>query len=313
MATATSPVLTALEREAFLGAQIDTLAGIYRSRSREIQRLLTRSRNLTDASRARHTAILAQVNREVTFLDRQARLASPSLAANAYRRGQEIAGDAIVREGLADAVDFGARVHTAAVSVVADQIALDLLTANGTIRRTSARFIRATQQRLVAEEVLNQAIANNLIAGGTRRGLSDVIETALWEQIDDGRLITINGRHYDPEAYSRLVARTRTREATTQGTVNTALQFGMDLVRVSVHAHTNTKWDRCGDYAGRVYSISGTSDVFPRLEKAPPFHPNCEHVISPVDGETLKERDGYDALVARSNDGAAADVQPVAA
>ena len=74
--------------------------------------------------------------------------------------------------------------------------------------------------------------------------------------------------------------------------MNTSLQYGNDLVQVSVHAMNEPPGDICYQYQGRVFSISGNDPNFPQLTDRPPFHPNCEHVLLPVDKETLQSRLG---------------------
>lgn len=60
-------------------------------------------------------------------------------------------------------------------------------------------------------------------------------------------------------------------------------QAGLDLVQVS--SNPSTIGDFCDDYAGKVYSISGTDLYYPPLvdtpNGGPPFHPWCKHVLWP--------------------------------
>lgn len=72
---------------------------------------------------------------------------------------------------------------------------------------------------------------------------------------------------------------TTTREATSRATVTRLGEHDQDLVTVSSHAH---KADECTPYDGNTYSISGQTDGYEQLDVAPPFHPNCAHVLTPA-------------------------------
>ena len=88
-------------------------------------------------------------------------------------------------------------------------------------------------------------------------------------------------------------------EAMTAGTLNTGVQVGADLVQVSAHMHPQI--DPCTPHQGKVYSISGTSDVFPKLTERPPYHPNCKHVLTFVTEKHLARKGQLEALREISN------------
>jgi len=291
--------LTQAETEAYLVAQIETLRRIYERQKNALILLLGQSRTAAQAERL--TGLLQQVNREIALLNTEVRSWAKEAVKEGYRRGQEAVGGFITREAIAPVVSYGARIHFAAVAVLADQATLDLLTANQTIKRNVQRYIRATQQRLIEDRLITEGIAEKFFIEGARlRDVSSFLEAAFIEQMNGGRFITINGRNYDPGSYASLVARTRTAEAHTAGTINTALEYGLDLLRVSYHAHIDRRGDVCPLYAGKVFSITGSHPVFPRAERLPPYHPNCKHVITVVNEDVLRRRGEYEELVRRA-------------
>lgn len=85
------------------------------------------------------------------------------------------------------------------------------------------------------------------------------------------------GRKWKLNVYARMVARTTQREAASLGTVDRALQVGLDLVTVSKH-HTDV--DICTPYEGKTYSLTGKTKGYERIKTFPPFHPNCKHVLT---------------------------------
>jgi len=152
-----------------------------------------------------------------------------------------------------------------------------------------------TQQRLVSEKAINQALSSGLIAENTVQAAARKVEATLYEKLaEDGRVMTTNletgkTRSFTPDYYAELTARTRTREAQSLGTVNTVLEFGQDLVKVSDH---NTLTPECKVHENKIYSITGTTPGYEKYTKENQvgYHPNCWHVITPyISREDLQE------------------------
>ncbi len=108
------------------------------------------------------------------------------------------------------------------------------------------------------------------------------------ERAGAGNVININGRYYNLRSYARLVGNTRLAEAASEASFNAVLAMGNDLVQVSDHGRTD---QICDEHAGKVYSISGADKRFPRLQRRPPFHPHCRHVLLPFIAELKTERE----------------------
>ncbi|MCW7475513.1 phage minor capsid protein [Leptospira levettii] len=146
----------------------------------------------------------------------------------------------------------------------------------------TTKILRITQQTLLEDDKLNQSIAKGLIEKNTweaaKENLQKDFEKALKDSgISDGKFIEINGRNYHLDSYAETLARTRIREAQTAGVQRYAEESGQDLVRVSDHS---TLTEKCEKYEGKIFSISGESSKYPKLEMWTPFHPNCLHVIT---------------------------------
>lgn len=276
--------------------QIAALLEIYTKRGQKIMRLLQKE-SLTDFQRARSKDLLRQIAGEIKALNATADKFGYDAALRSYKAGFTLSRRVARELGIEKDVNFGNRINTRSVEVLAGQIAADLRAANQTILRNSERFIRATQQRVIEDTAISRIVAGGMVEGETRRATSDAIYRALRQKLKDGQLIEINGRGYDPGAYAELVARTRTREAASQGTVNASAQFGMDLVQIDVHGDA---CPICRTRMGRVYSISGSHPEFPVLDAKPPYHPRCVCVLMSVTEAFLREGANYKALVALS-------------
>jgi hypothetical protein len=165
-----------------------------------------------------------------------------------------------------------------------------------------AGVLRQTQQKLITERAINNAIEEGFDTTKTWAGSKNRLLLEMLNKIKDGNIIAItdkngNQRNYDASKYAELVVRTRMRESETNAIKQTALAYDTDLVMVSSH---NTSCPICQEYEGKIYSIGGLSKDFPQLDEEPPFHPNCLHLLIVQFREILEQR-GIEQYQAFSN------------
>lgn len=289
--------LSPLAREVYLKTQVAQLRSLYRAQQIKLTNLV-KSGELTDFSRARAEQLLKQVDEIVMSLNRGAVRWAEDTLPEAYVRGVDVAAERLKALNVTRFVSRNAQIHTAAVSVLIDDVSVDIISSNEGIRKFFNRFIRQTQQRIIEDQAISKMVAEGLVTGSTRRTVSDTILQELRKKMGAEQFLTINGRNYRPDSYAELLARTRTREATSQGSINTALRYGVDLVQIDVHAEV---CEYCQQYSGRVFSISGSDVDFPALTEKPPFHPNCICVPIPVTRSTLERRGYLDEIIKLSN------------
>lgn len=163
------------------------------------------------------------------------------------------------------------------VSFIEDSTAL-WSQAIGTAENKVERLFRATQQDLIREREINYTLTSEEIAGGGVTRMRSALTQKLQENADNGQFLTINGRNYQIGKYAELVARTRTREAQTIGTVRTIQEFGLDLVKWKASADA---CEICQPFDGEIYSISGKSSDYPIMSESPPVHPHCTCTLTP--------------------------------
>lgn len=160
-------------------------------------------------------------------------------------------------------------------------------------QKTILRLLNVTQQTLIEEAKINTLVEKGFMEKGSVWGAKKKLQKELLKKSLDGKTVTVinkNGKpmSFDAKYYAEMVARTKLIEAQAIATVDTALQFGSDLVQVSSH---NTPTPICQEFEGKIYSISGKDKDFPPLTEIPPFHPNCRHTLTVTFREYL-ERDG---------------------
>ena len=280
--------LSSLAKELYLKQQIDRLITLYRTVQHRLAAELRRI-DLTAFARGRAETLLAQVERIITGLNSGVYKWAKNSLPQSYERGIDLAAERLRALGVTRFVAYDANIHTSAINILVDDVSVELLMANDSMKKFFHRVIRQTQQRLLEDTEISRLIAEGLIEGQARRTVSDVILRELREKMGNEQFIIINGRNYKPESYASLIARTRTREATSLGTINTSLRYGIDLMQWDAHFEP---CEYCQQFSGRVYSISGADTDFPMLREKPPLHPNCKCIITPITRESLVRR-GY--------------------
>lgn len=302
------------------------LLGLYQSAGVRLEAIvrdglakgLDPSRVGTDAQRAGDSTLgyrrrqLEQAKAILAELDRKGAGASTAIVTRAYSAGVVTIDRTLTRGSLGGKAGvtgtFG-RVHVRAVEALAGNLDASLraasaaarqniadvfaaadalegaLPANGQVRGVpflGRRFddaFRAAALAQVAEGAIaldtrrqvSAALANRLIREGTTTALTGFVDRA--------------GRRWTLESYTAMVARTTTREAMSSSTAARMAEHGIDLVTISQHSHAA---DLCTPYEGRTFSLSGGDPTYPELDRRPPFHPNCRHVMAPA-GANLDE------------------------
>ncbi|MBI3926099.1 MAG: hypothetical protein HY319_11200 [Armatimonadetes bacterium] len=180
------------------------------------------------------------------------------------RQGQKQFQDQEVRVGTSFNL-----VHQRGVEAVVKDSFGDLLAAT---QKVETRVKRSVRQVVKAE-------TEGLLTTGRRadRHVAKRIADRLVEEQIFG-VTAKNGRWTPMEEYARLVAHTKLRQSHTEGLETLLQEHGFDLVQISAHVH---KPDLCTPLEGKVFSLSGEDDRFPRLPRHTPFHPGCRHVETP--------------------------------
>jgi len=167
--------------------------------------------------------------------------------------------------------DVFSQVHREAVHAIVDAM-LD------TTGKALAAIGRRVDDVFRREGML--AVAQGIVEGQARLDVSREIERRL---LAAGRPDFIDklGRHWPLDRYAEMVARTTTREAMTQGTIQRLREHGIQLAQVSAHHAA----DFCIFYENAIVSIGPEPHpVYPPISAiggGPPFHPRCVHVLTP--------------------------------
>lgn len=242
------------------------LAAIFRNAEAALSLLVAESLTRGNLGTARYrTNQLRKVRGLLDGLLARAIPESTSLVAHAYIQGGQAVDLLSPTPGFASSFSG---IHQEAVDVLADNLANALGEAVRTVGRRVDDIFR--RQGLAA-------VAQGLATGSSRRDVSQTLVDLLTKQ-GTTSFVDKGGRSWGLSTYAEMVARTTTREAVSLGTTNRMLEHDQDLVRISSHPHDP---DVCDRYDGKTFSLTGR-DGAPKLDRLPPFHPNCRHVIAPA-------------------------------
>jgi hypothetical protein len=149
----------------------------------------------------------------------------------------------------------------------------DLSKSIDSMKRNAETVLRHTQQLNLPERDINRILAGGIIEGKPAQAIRQLRDELI--RVNDGRMVEVNGRHYDAAKYAKTVVVTKTREAVETARSERLQELGIDLVMVIGRESDNF----CSEFLGQVFSLSGKSTKYPALEsmpgKGPPFHPNC--------------------------------------
>lgn len=289
-------------------ARIKSLRAVYEEAQKRIEKELNLA-VLTPFQKFRLGEHQKQIEAVISALNAELDGFAAGVIPEAYEAGLSLTQTALEKQGVkvAAGLNMGNKLHANAIQTVTDQMAMDLLEANGALADNATRLLRRVQATKLDESTVNTVLSRGLVEGDTLRETSARLRDEIKKGIAAGAKVEVHckdgkTRHYDPAYYAELVAQTRTREATTHGNLNGGLEYGITLFQVSFHEGA---CDYCVQFQGKVYSVDGAEAGFPVLNERPPYHPWCEHVLvpfvpeakTPEEVEAFREMSSDPALV----------------
>jgi len=191
-------------------------------------------------------------------------------------------------EGMSNAVNAsikGGQVYEFDQSfVVKHQEALEALI-NNTYTYTSkiSQGIRDSGTRALTfseQEKIKAEIGKGILTGDDLKTISKGVTNVL-KEASATAVVSANGRRQGIDTYASSVARSILTDAQWQGTSNTIIEEGYDLVQVSDHFG---ECALCRPWENEVLSLTGRTKGYATLAKATEAglkHVNCRHSISP--------------------------------
>lgn len=222
-------------------------------------------------TKKRKQQLLKQIQSILMDLSENAAQTSREIIETSYQNGATETIKQLVNQGLAE--DFieptiKTMIHKAAVQAILDETFYRILEAND-------NMLEDVKERI--EDITKRANSRSLIQGVSKRqAVKDAVSELLENDITG--IIAKNGARIPADKYMANVIHYHMRKAHVEGALNKSADVGVDLVYVNKVGIT---CDICAKYQGRVYSVSGQDDRFPRLEARPPYHGHCVHNLTP--------------------------------
>lgn len=198
--------------------------------------------------------------------------------------------------GLADAVRRAAVYSTGLAIKNLDELGISLTNAAGWHFNYNAKHAEQTGQdsrsriagqtagmkRSVKTLLRNEAarvFRRAAVEGVTRQKAYKALKTGMLERSLDFKFVDKSGRQWDAGKYFEMLARTIIANTLRETYINTLVNEGQDLVKVS----SSGAKDACRRWEGRVLSITGATEGHVTIEEAKAtgeiFHPRCVHRV----------------------------------
>jgi len=278
-----------------LGDKVRELARIYGVIEKEIAKEMA-SVDIGNYRELGAISVQEKIDGLIKILNKSAVKWSTKAVPEAYNKGHAIAKTRLEILGIQKDGMFQDKIHRQSIERQIN-ITMDvLIRANQSIKVNVATFLYLVRQTVRGlsqfqafdmrdEEFIDELLGDALREGETRGYAMKAVREYYRERFGDAKFIRINGRNYELKAYADLVAKTRLRVVQTEAVLNTCREFDNDLVQVSDHG---CDCQICLEYEGNVYSLSGKSPAYPYLDSYPPWHPRCQHNISPTSEVALE-------------------------
>lgn len=273
--------LTERQRIAWMNGAIGTLQKSLRDEIQTLSRIVSELNATTSTDAGFYETLLTAAKVQYARIMSIWQGTSKDLIQAAFFHQDAIGKNILRMYGIGDASAFeadGSAVQYNAIEALVRSTDAFMAKAASSGAAAMEQFIRATQQQVLAEAEINQAIIKGLLEKGTSRAIKSDLLISFQQRFGNGQFLDINGRQYDIKSYVDLLARTRIREAQREANRSLVRSNGLDLIKISSHG---TLTRICQPHEGKIYSVSGLSRKYPPASElpngGPPFHPNCLH------------------------------------
>lgn len=161
-------------------------------------------------------------------------------------------------------------IHSEAINALMSDTYLDFANGMNGLVRGAEQKINEAYKRQIRSQILAREVTGKSIEK-VKREIVELLGKQGFAVLKDR-----GGHTWTLSRYSEMLARTHTIRASNEALINRAGQFDVDIVQISTHFGA---CHLCTPYEGKIYSISGQSKQYPKLNIPMPIHPNCRHVL----------------------------------
>jgi hypothetical protein len=247
--------------------------------------LLNRIREMVKPSEEEE--VINKVTEVINSLVEHSSKLLPNIIKKSYKNGSDEAINSMIKQGFKEREilqSLKSIVHKEAVQAIVDEAFYSILEATDNMSLDAKKRIREVV-KIANENILNNGVSR-------KRAIKDAAAQLTEEQITG--IVDVAGRRWPIDKYMANVIQYHQRKAHVEGSINRMIENGQDLVYVNFVGIT---CERCAQYQGRVYSISGNDRRFPKLDVRPPYHSHCVHSTSAWVEDYQDEDDIKQALI----------------
>ncbi|THE09939.1 minor capsid protein [Bacillus timonensis] len=213
--------------------------------------------------------LLEQILSIIRELQQQGIELATEIIEDSYLNGSNEAVNQLISQGV-DEVEksLTSVIHQEAVQQILYEVFYRILEAtdhmSADVKERIETIVRRANERSLVQGISRRKATKDAIAELNNKGITGIIYK--------------NGTKMPVEKYIANVIHYHQRQAHVDGSINRMVDNGEDLVYVNFVGVT---CERCAQYQGRVYSVSGKDKRFPKLDIRPPYHGHCVHNATP--------------------------------
>lgn len=265
-------------------SDIDKLVRVYVTAQKSIEKELLTATNWGVQNRKR---LLAQIDSILQGLAGETGDVIGEFIPKYYKSGATDANSQLKNIKAPVEIEKGFNlIHQEAIAALVD----DTATAFGESLTGVSRSVNQLLGR-ATRELLTQKMAEGFIGGKALREVKTQMKGVIQEK-GISALKDKGGNSWSLDRYSEMLFRTKAVEARNRGLANRLAEYELDLVQVSSHGAE----DICGDWEGRILSLTGKTPGYPTVAQAEAdglFHPNCKHAINTLIPSLARQTNAY--------------------
>jgi len=220
----------------------------------------------------RDISLMKSINAEIMKLSQQNIAIADQIVKPLYNKTREETAN-LLKDSFEVQGGFD-RVHTEAINLTQASLVKDLTTKNLIVGKQIEKLLKTKGIKL----------SQQIQLGVLKK--KEAIKEFVQEMGDQFHVTYKNGSKVHIKDYAKMSIRTTINSSMARATINTNLEYGNDLVRMSWHS---TSCPVCSPYQGKVYSINGDTKGYPLLSEINNgavstygvTHPQCRHRFTP--------------------------------
>ncbi len=282
-----------------LSPELESLIEVFQDAREQLLRVITGNTGV--GTKVYYNTVLTQLEKQLKRMEKQSAYYVKSEIPKEYQKNlDELYGYFKKNNLQMKRPSAFAQIHNDAIYSLASEMQFHIGQGLAQAGRQIERYLNDARDEVLRQAGL-KATAQKIATGSTVKDMQQNLigrlqkEGFMTVQYGSGK----NAYQVSLDAYAQMVSRSTTREAGNLARENQLIENGYDLVEMTTHYPT---CDKCSQFQGRVYSLSGKDKRFPSLMQTAfksgyrNVHPNCRHSIIPYIEEMHTDKENQQAV-----------------